>query len=341
MSRVALTGPSLPLARRVRQSLTASDELITVESVDPAATDESLDAVARLVDDRAGALELQHGQCDVLVHLAWDRQDRADQSLNLAGLRRVLVMAESLNVKQVVFVSSAAVYGAWPDNPVPLSEDASVRPDPNWPPAIALAEAERVLAEYRDDNPSSAVCILRPAIVVGPDVDSWHDEALAGLQRLGTMAFDRPVQFVHPDDLASAVALAVTRRLDGVYNVAPDGWLADRQARALAGRTPVVELPDRVFRLAMPIARRAKWWLTPSGAERYVSSPWVVAADRLRGEGWSPTYTNEEAVVVSVRGSWWSEMSPRRRQEMLLAGSTLGIAALGLVGVSAIRRRRR
>ena len=48
---------------------------------------------------------------------------------------------------------------------------------------------------------------------------------------------DPPAQFLHLDDLASAVVLAVDQRLDGVFNVAPDGWVAGR-AGARPDRRP-------------------------------------------------------------------------------------------------------
>ena len=59
---------------------------------------------------------------------------------------------------------------------------------------------------------------------------------------------DPPAQFLHLDDLAAAVVLAAEQRLDGVYNVAPDGWVAGERVRALAGAVPRLKLPDRADR---------------------------------------------------------------------------------------------
>ncbi len=61
-------------------------------------------------------------QC--LVHLAFS--DESDQR-NLISL---LQLANEAEVSQLVVVSSAMVYGAWPNNSVPISEDAPVRPNP-------------------------------------------------------------------------------------------------------------------------------------------------------------------------------------------------------------------
>ena len=56
--------------------------------------------------------------------------------------------------------------------------------------------------------------------------------------------------------------------------------------------------------------------------------PWVVAADRLRAEGWTPAVSNEEACVEAHEAGPWATLSPRRRQEI-----ALGVAGVGLVGI--------
>ena len=68
----------------------------------------------------------------------------------------------------IVRISSATVYGAWPNNPVPLTEDAPLRPNPHFSPAVQGAEVERLLAEWRADHPDVTVTTLRSAPVVGP-----------------------------------------------------------------------------------------------------------------------------------------------------------------------------
>src|SRR5205085_2661564 len=83
--------------------------------------------------------------------------------------------------------------------------------------------------------------------------------------------------------------------LRGVYNVAPDGWVADETARALAGGVSRFSLPGW---LARPLSRLG-WILsrrgTPAGADPWVTHPWVVANDRLRQAGWEPSHTHDEA----------------------------------------------
>ncbi|HEX9969999.1 MAG TPA: NAD-dependent epimerase/dehydratase family protein [Acidimicrobiales bacterium] len=291
--------------------------------------------VAAVVEvDEAAEPKAQLQGADALLHLAWDR----DPAVALDRTRAVLDAAGDAGVRVLVFLSSATVYGAWPDNPVPLSEDAPLRPNPAFAYAVAMAEAERMVAEWKDDHPGTTVAVLRPAVAVGPGADTTLARALAGTVGIRPAEAARPVQYVHLEDLAAAVLLALRAGLDGVFNVAPDGWVPDETARALAGGAARLALPERVAR---PL--RAAWRaLSPTaewaGVDPYTRHPWVVANDRLVAAGWRAEHTNEEAYVLAGEGSKL-EISPRRRQEVAL-GATAA-AGVGLVtGVIALLRRR-
>src|SRR5438094_53409 len=183
----------------------------------------------------------------------------------------------------------------------PPREDAPLRPNPGFAYARAHAEAERLVAEWRDGHPDVAVAVLRPAIIMRGDGPSLLARAVGAVRSPRAVEAGRPLQFVHADDVAAAVTLAVGHRLSGVYNVAPDGWVPDQTARALAGGLARVPLPGW---LARPLARLG-WRLsrrgTPAEALPWTMHPWVVANDRLRAAGWEPTHTNEEAFVAAAR----------------------------------------
>ncbi len=74
---------------------------------------------------------------DVLVVFpvlqAGDREGRAARERLVATVRRSLDAAHQASA--VVLWSSGIVYGAHPDNPVPLDEDAPLRPNFDFPPA--------------------------------------------------------------------------------------------------------------------------------------------------------------------------------------------------------------
>jgi nucleoside-diphosphate-sugar epimerase len=281
------------------------------------------DALAALV---AGA--------DAVVHLAWQipegrRSGRPASEANRRALDRVLRAVAAAEVAQLVFVSSATVYGAWPDNPVPLSEDAPIRPNPAFAFGVGKAEAERAVGEWQQNRTGTRVAVLRPAVTLGgPDHPLY--QALAAIRVPRGAEGGRPVQYLHVDDLASAVLLVVTGRLSGVFNVAPDAGIREDTARELAGGLAKVALPARLARAV------ATWswdlWRTgiPAEALPYATNPWVVAPDRLRAEGWEPRYSSEEALVATDVRPHWDDLPPGRRQNWTMAA--LGGGALALLG---------
>jgi nucleoside-diphosphate-sugar epimerase len=187
-----------------------------------------------------------------------------------------------------------------------------------------------------------AVAVLRPSVTVGSEERPLY-QAL-GITRAPRLADEsRPVQYLHVDDLASAVVLAWERRLRGVYNVAPDGGIAEEQARALAGGVAKLTLPDR---LGAPVAALA-WRLfrkgVPAEARAYATHPWAVAPDRLKAEGWIPEYSSEEALVATDERVHWDDLPPGRRQNysLILAGAGVAVVATAAVGVVTWLRARR
>lgn len=240
-----------------------------------------------------------------------------------------LAAADRWRADHVVFVSSAMVYGAMANNPVPLTEESTLRPQVEFVFARQLASAEELVDQWRLTTPGATATVLRPAVSLAAGGSSRLATALvSGLGRRFAEA-DPPAQFLHLDDLAAAVAVAVGDRLDGVYNVAPDGWVGGERVRALSGERPRLPLPERLAELVAGLRWRFQRGPIPPGLLAYTHEPWVVSNGRLRSAGWQPTITNEQTYVESTEAPWWSMVSPKRRQELALGA---GIAA-GAVGV--------
>ncbi len=297
--------------------------------------------VARLLTASAAASAADAEHCEVMVwlsaHDADARSDRRESALE--GFSAAL--AGCPHLRHVVLVSSAMVYGAWANNPVPLTEDAALRPDVEFPYARQLGAVEQLVDDWRRAQSGRSVTVLRPAVAMAADGTSGLAAALAaGMgQRMGED--DPPAQFLHLDDLASAVMLAAERRLDGVYNVAPDGWIDGERVRALAGAVPKVKLPDRVAEVLTNQRWRFQRGPIPPGLRSYTRWPWLVANDRLKAEGWHPVVTNEQAYVEGTEAKWWTMVSPKRRQELALGGLVAGIVVSVLVAARMVRRARR
>jgi nucleoside-diphosphate-sugar epimerase len=269
-----------------------------------------------------GLDEVSLTEVESVIHLAFSED--SDQR-NLIGL---LELASEAEISRLVVVSSAMVYGAWPNNSVPLSEDAAVRPNPESTFAVHQADAERTALEWADLNPDRQVTILRPTAVASPNASGLIGEALLAAAPIRTRRDDPPQQFVHLDDLATAVATVVQLEDSGVFNVAPDGWLTAREVRDLVGARPTIRLPIPLpGRLDRYVARRVGHQ-APTGLLPYTRYPWVVANDRLRSTGWVPRYGNDQVFVAADAGMPWDSMNAKQRQNV-----SLGLGATAVIGL--------
>ncbi len=281
-------------------------------------------------------LEPAMAGCSSLVHLAEDPDRRADPRAAIEILNRVLAGAEQVGCEHVVLLSSALVYGAYPDNPVPLLESHPIRPMAELAHGAIKAALEARLTEWSAETGGRAA-ILRPAATLSEGDSSWIGAALRAATAVRSEQVDPPVQFLHHDDLATALAMAAERRLDSVYNVAPDGWIGTELFRALRGE-PAVRLPEQLSRWRLQAAKSVANRSLLDGLEPYVRWPWVVSNDRLKAEGWRPTFSNEEAFVAGTPPPLLASINPQRRQELALGvAGTAGAAALG-AALWALRR---
>jgi len=280
---------------------------------------------------------------DVAIHLAaGDHDTRARRRESVTkGAAALLEIARERGVQHLVLVSSAMVYGAWSNNPVPLTEDAALRPDREFVFARQLASVEQMVDDWRTSAPGRTVTVLRPVVSMSADGTSGLARALAAGMGQRSGEDDPGAQFLHLDDLAVAVMIAVERRLDGVFNVSPDGWIAAERVRALAGSTPKVKLPDRVAEVVGKARWRFQRGPIPPGLRSYTQQPWLVANDRLKAVGWRPTITNEQAYVEGTEAKWWTMVTPKRKQELALGAMVAGLIATALSVFVIVRRVRR
>jgi hypothetical protein len=282
-------------------------------------------------------------QADVLVVFplieVGDRDGRAARERLAAAVRQSLGAAGQAST--IVLWSSGIVYGAHPDNPVPLDEDAPVRPNFDFPPARALAEVERLVLDTATGPAGARRVVLRGSANWSPVWGSFLSRMLAGPAIVGVRGYDPPVQSLDPQDAVSALVLAVGERLDaGVYNVAPDDWLPAAQAARLAGRRRA-EVPESV---AFAVGERLASLgiaITSPGELHYHMHPWVLSNRRLREAGWAPARTTAEAMTaagqVVPEGVRLGRVRVRRNDVIRAAAAAVGV----LAALVALARRAR
>jgi UDP-glucose 4-epimerase len=220
----------------------------------------------------------------------------ADASrINLDGTRNVLAARPA----RVVLASSAAVFGAWPDNPLPLHEDHWPRPNPQCQYAVDKLRTERLCAA------AAPTLALRISAVLGPHADPEVIRALQGY-RLGVAAFwgkNEALQFLDEVDASAALHMAGASSATGVVNIAPADWLDAKGVARVAG-SHVVRMPERVLLAASEIALRLQ--LTPFGADRAILINGPLALDPTRAAevlSWKATKSSAEVLAAAFQRS--------------------------------------
>ena len=264
---------------------------------------------------------------------AADRNEDGRRARVVEGTRQALEAAAG--AATVVLWSSGVVYGAHPDNPVPIPETHPTRPNPEFPAAGVLAESERIALQAAERTPERAVVVLRGAGVWAPAWGTFLGRSLMAPALVGVKGQDPPLQCLAPEDATSALVLATTGRLRGVYNVAPDDWVGAREAARAAGRRRV-EVSQRVAQATAERLWRAGMSAATAGELSYQMHPWVLDNAKLRQAGWAPTRTSAEAFAEAGRqvpeGVLVGGVQVRRSD--VFRGAAAGLALVAAVAVA-------
>jgi nucleoside-diphosphate-sugar epimerase len=349
---VAVTGAEGLIGRRVVDLLLDDPAVGRVVAIDlPGASGPAGPARRGLEhrpsDVRDPAIADALSGADAVVHLAFvldpSRDEAAMHDVNVGGTRNVLDAARAAQVPKVVYVSSATVYGAHPDNPLPITESQPLRPNTPFSYVEHKAEVERWLPTWSAAGGEGTVLtVLRPSIVAGPGVSNFITRQLDAPRFNAVRGHKPPIQFVHVDDVAAAIVHVVRRDLPGTFNVSSTGWLSFDEVTAISGRK-LLQVPEE---LAFTLADRL-WRLglgeAPSGQVPYLMHPWVVSTDALVATGWRPRHSNRDALAeMAAEHADLLVLGPlrTRRSHVRAAAAVTVVVAAGAVAVVARRRLR-
>lgn len=301
---VAVTGAAGYLAGRLIEALDADPavgRILGFDVVTPKVRAQKL--VHDPMDIRDPAIGSRLSGVDVLVHLAFIMDPIKDEAhmrdVNVNGSHNVFISAAKAGVPRVVYTSSATVYGAHPNNDVPLTEDSPLRANLDFSYPAHKLEVEYVIRELREEFPQTSFTVFRPVTVFGPHVDNAWSHLLESPVLLRVKGYEPPFQFVHEEDVALALRFAVMNPIEGTFNLAPEDRLSSEE---------IVELVDkRVLEIPEPtaFAFQSKMWTlglgeAPPGMLHYVLHPWVVSAEKLSEAGFTCRYSSREALEATL-----------------------------------------
>lgn len=323
---VAVTGPTGEIGGPLIDALEGTAEVGVVRGMarrpfDPTAAGWRKATYRRGdVLDRGSLAALLDG-ADVAVHLAFaifgDREET--RRINLEGSRNVFEAAAEAGVGRLVYASSVAAYGFHPENPQPLTEETPATGSSRFYYSEQKAELEETLDEVLAGSELAAY-VFRPCIVAGPRATMLIERTVGAVRLgdpaprlrrhiLGRFPLPRPIlpdagvpiQLVHHDDVAAALATAVEGKGEpGAYNLAGDGeiLIADI-ARALGWRS--VRVPRPALGVGTAVAGRLAFVSPQLEWATALTTPVIVDTAKARRElGWAPRFDAAETLVQTA-----------------------------------------
>jgi nucleoside-diphosphate-sugar epimerase len=134
----------------------------------------------------------------------------------------VIALSDAPNIRQVIYLSSCAVYGDRQGDWV----DETAEIDPLDLKSQIIYEAEQMILQAA--NEYQKVCVLRLGGIYGPDRELVNMfGGLAGMVMPGKG--DRFINWVHRDDIIGAIEFARLNELDGIYNLVDDSRLTIKE----------------------------------------------------------------------------------------------------------------
>ncbi len=296
--KVLIAGICGAVARRVAVRLSEAGH--EVAGIDTRPWPDKPEAIALFdLDIRKRAAEdvFRRERPEAVLHMAtvsaWASRGEGRNRMNLGATRAVFDHCKAFGVRQVVFVGRHTFYGAAADSPLYHKEDEAPLALESFPELADLIAADLYAAAALWQMPEATTAVLRVVYTLGPSGQGTLASFLKGPVVPMVAGFDPLMQFMHEEDAAAAIALAVEKKLRGVYNVAgPQPVPLSIIARAL-GR-PRLPLPEFIARLALG---RAGLPDLPAGALGHVKFPVVVDAGAFQqATGFAPAHDETETL---------------------------------------------
>jgi len=198
--------------------------------------------------------------------------------INLGGTRAVFEYCRAYGAEHCIFVGRHTYYGAASDSPPYHTEDEPPMALSSFPELADLVAADLYASTALWRYPDLATTVLRLCYSLGPSGHGTLATFLKGARVPTLLGYDPLFQFMHEDDVASALVLSLEKRVRGVFNVVgPPPVPLSIVVRETGRRT--LPLPEFVFGLALGRFGLPK---LPYGALSHIKYPVLADGSAFR-----------------------------------------------------------
>ncbi len=316
MKRVLITGGSGFLGLHLARYFHSKGARLSIIDIQQYPKDEYPEGIffvhGDIRDTKAVARAMR--QVDLVIHAAaalplWSARDI--YTTNIDGTNNILAAAKKAKVRQVIYISSTAVYGVPKKHPI-VETDPVHGVGPYGESKIA---AEELCKQYRTDGMS--ITVLRPKTFVGTHrlgvFEILFDWIKDGKKIPVFGSGNNRYQLLDVDDLVDAIyrLTKVGRRANDTFNigsarfrtVGKDLEELFASAKSKSHILPIPSLPLklilRLFEL-LHISPLYKWVYETADKDSFVS---ITKLTKVLS--WKPRYSNAEALIKSYR--WYEK----------------------------------
>jgi UDP-glucose 4-epimerase len=123
------------------------------------------------------------------------------------------------------------VYGALPDNPMFLKEDAPLRASFKFPELRDVVEMDQICTNWMWKNQNEIeTIVLRPSNIIGPTIRNAITQYLQTPYAPLPIDYNPMFQFIHEFDMAMIISESLSKLPTGIFNVAGDDVISLHQA---------------------------------------------------------------------------------------------------------------
>ncbi len=254
---ILVTGAAGALAQQVINRLREHCDLVAVDFREQVYLGDDIPSYCIDFNKRVFEDLFRRYEFDGIIHLGRVMSSQLTRmrryNANVLGTQKLLDLSHKYGIKQVVVLSTYYVYGAVAYNPALIDEEAPLKAAGLSADLIDSVELENLANIYLWRYPDLNITVLRPCNIVGPGVRNSISTLLGSEYAPVLAGFSPMMQFIHIDDMADAIMLAYQKNQKGIYNVAPEDWVAYQHALALCGckRIPIPSIPPILPRLIL------------------------------------------------------------------------------------------
>lgn len=254
---ILVTGAAGALAKRVINQLRDHCDLVAVDFREQVYLGDDIPSYCIDFNKRVFEDLFRRYKFDGVIHLGRIQSSQLTRmrryNANVLGTQKLLDLSHKYGIKRVVVLSTFHVYGAVAYNPALIDESAPLKSAGLSADLVDSVELENLANIYLWRYPQLNITILRPCNIVGPGVRNTISSLLASRRAPVLAGFSPMMQFIHIDDMADAIVLAYRKPARGVFNVAPQDWIAYQHALKLCGckRIQIPSVPPIVPRLIL------------------------------------------------------------------------------------------